>query len=35
MLNWSQHWYETALGTPFSRNRSACSAATLERRGDG
>lgn len=33
MFNWSNYWYETELGTPFSCNLSVCSAANLQRRG--
>ncbi len=34
MLDWTQYWYDNALGTPFSCERLACSAAQLRRRDD-
>lgn len=34
MFNWSQYWYETQLGTPYSCNQQSCSAANLRGRGN-
>jgi phosphate-selective porin len=34
MFNFTQYWYDTELGTPFSCEEGPCTAATLERHGD-
>jgi phosphate-selective porin OprO/OprP len=34
MLDYSQYWYETELGTPFSCNQSSCGAGNPRGRGD-
>jgi phosphate-selective porin OprO/OprP len=34
MFNFTQYWYDSALGTPFSCETGPCTAATLEPHGD-
>jgi hypothetical protein len=34
MFNWTNYWYDNALGTPFSCELGACTTATLHRSDD-
>jgi hypothetical protein len=34
MFNWTNYWYDNALGTPFSCTLGTCTAANLRRADD-